>query len=171
MAHYQAANMTAATELIQRVSPALLRYFLLQQSTRSEADDLVQETWLRIHRVRHTYRAGGPLLPWIFAIARFVRIDGFRKRHRIDRNEQQMETLPDYLQAQPENAPTLPRLEELLNQLPESQREILILMKVTGLSLEETARATSLTVGAVKQKASRAYAKLRAVLQQVEKQQ
>lgn len=168
MESYQAANMGAATELIQRVSPALLRYFLLQQSTRSEADDFVQETWLRIHRARHTYRVSGPLLPWIFAIARFVRIDGFRKRHRINRNEQQMTTLPDYLQA--ENTPTSPQWEWLLNQLPESQREILILTKVTGLSLEETARATSLTVGAVKQKVSRAYAKLRVLLQQAEEQ-
>jgi RNA polymerase sigma-70 factor (ECF subfamily) len=50
--------------------------------------------------------------------------------------------------------------------LPESQREVLIMLKVNGLSVEEIARATSSTVGAVKQKAHRAYEKLRNLLQQ-----
>jgi len=41
-----------------------------QFASRSDADDLLQETWLRIHRVRHTYRPGEPVLPWFCAIAR-----------------------------------------------------------------------------------------------------
>jgi RNA polymerase sigma-70 factor (ECF subfamily) len=54
--------------------------------------------------------------------------------------------------------------ESLIADLPESQREVLTMLKVNGLSLDEVARATSSSVGAVKQKASRAYAKLRALL-------
>jgi len=45
--------------------------------------------------------------------------------------------------------------------LPESQREVLILLKVSGLSLEEVARATGVSIGSVKQKAHRAYDSLR----------
>jgi len=45
--------------------------------------------------------------------------------------------------------------------LSESQREVVAMLKVSGMSLEEVARATSSTVGAVKQKAHRAYEKLR----------
>jgi hypothetical protein len=37
---------------------------------------------MRIHRVRHTYRLGEPVLPWVFAIARRVRIDGYRRTPR-----------------------------------------------------------------------------------------
>ena len=48
--------------------------------------------------------------------------------------------------------------------LPESQREVLTMLKVLGMTVEEVARITSSTAGAVKQKAHRAYEKLRGVL-------
>ena len=54
--------------------------------------------------------------------------------------------------------------ERLLAELPESQREVVVLLKGEGLSLEEVARTTGSTIGSVKQKASRAYAKLRMIL-------
>ena len=167
MRRYQSADSAAAGELIERLSPGLLRFFTMQQLTRLESEDLVQETWLRIHRVRHTYRPDAPVLPWIFAIARNVRVDGFRKRHRIQRNELAMEVLPEPRRASERNASASdsPSFEVLMKELPESQQEVLILLKVNGLTLEETAAAMHLTVGAVKQKASRAYAKLRVLLQ------
>lgn len=49
----------------------------------------------------------------------------------------------------------------LIAALPEAQREVLVMLKVSGMSLEEVARATASTVGAVKQKAHRAYVALR----------
>jgi RNA polymerase sigma-70 factor (ECF subfamily) len=62
------------------------------------------------------------------------------------------------------SAPRGPDLEALLGSLPESQREVVVMLKVSGMSLEEVARATSSSVGSVKQKAHRAYEKLREVL-------
>ena len=53
------------------------------------------------------------------------------------------------------------KLEALLAPLSSGEREVLQMLKVEGLSLEEVARATSSTVGSVKQKAHRAYTKLR----------
>ena len=51
-------------------------------------------------------------------------------------------------------------LDALLGSLPESQREVIAMLKVSGMSLEEVARATSSSVGSVKQKAHRAYAEI-----------
>lgn len=76
---YQQADAEATTELIYRLSPDMCRFLLAQENTRTEAEDLLQNAWLRIHKSRHTYRAGAPVLPWVFAIAKHVRIDGFRK--------------------------------------------------------------------------------------------
>ena len=161
MERYQQGRETETAALIERLSPDLFRFFLAQQATRQEAHDLLQEAWLRIHRSRHTYRSGAPLLPWVFAIARCVRIDGFRRTSRISRNEQVSEQLPE-MAAAPDRPATPPLdLRHALSQLPEGQREVVTLLKVNGLSLEEASRATGLTVGAVKQKASRAYATLR----------
>ena len=53
----------------------------------------------------------------------------------------------------------------LLEQLPESQQVVIRMLKVSGMSLQEVANATGSTVGAVKQKAHRAYEKLRVLLQ------
>lgn len=82
MERYQQAGMEAAVVLIQALRPSLLRYFSSQTESCEKADDLLQETWLRIHRVRHTYRPGEPVLPWICAIARRTRIDGYRRTQR-----------------------------------------------------------------------------------------
>jgi len=104
------------------------------------------------------------VLPWVFAIAKHVRVDGYRKRRRIQHYESVPENLPEC--PPPREAPhaETPTFEYLISSLPESQREVLTMLKVNGLSLEEVAQATSSSVGAVKQKASRAYARLRTVL-------
>ena len=57
-----------------------------------------------------------------------------------------------------------PRFEEMLAELPDSQREIISMLKMDGFSIDEIAKATNSTPGAVKQKAHRAYTRLRAVL-------
>jgi RNA polymerase sigma-70 factor (ECF subfamily) len=161
---YQQADAEATTELIRRLNPDLLRFFLAQQTTRTEAEDLLQNTWLRIHKARHTYRTGAPVLPWVFAIAKHVRVDGYRKRRRIQRYESVPESLPECPSPQEPSRAETPTFESLIADLPQSQREVLTMLKVNGLSLDEVARATSSSVGAVKQKASRAYAKLRTLL-------
>jgi RNA polymerase sigma-70 factor, ECF subfamily len=160
---YQQGNPEAATALVAAVSPALLRFFRSQATSREQADDLLQDTWLRIHRVRHTYRPGEPVLPWIYAIARRARVDGYRRSRRISMHEAAVEVLPERpLPGEARNA--FPAFETLVAALPDAQREVITMLKVGGLSLEEVARATSSTVGAVKQKAHRAYVRLRRLL-------
>lgn len=163
MEAYQRGDGEAANRLIESVSPALHRYLAVHSADRRHADDLLQDVWLRIHKSRHTYRPGEPVLPWLYAIARHVRIDGYRRRE-FERQESTLEGV-----AEP-SAPSEPEssggadLEYLLSSLPESQREVVSLLKISGLSLEETARVTRSSVGSVKQKAHRAYEKLRTLL-------
>lgn len=164
MERYQQADPEAPRALIAALSPALLSFFRSQPANREHADDLLQDTWLRIHRVRHTYRPGEPVLPWVYAIARRVGVDGYRKKRRIAAHETAMETVPERpLQSEPQRH-QLPTFDELVAALPTSQQEVITMLKVGGLSLEEVARATSSTVGAVKQKAHRAYESLRKLL-------
>src|SRR4051794_24916729 len=88
---YQKGDCGAATALIYRLSPQLHRFFAVQYCSRGDADDLLQETWLRLHEVRHTYRPGEPVLPWLYAIARHVRIDHYRKARRRSAREERLE--------------------------------------------------------------------------------
>src|SRR5262249_13749429 len=146
----------AATALVDRPSPALYRFFLVHFLSRRYADDLLQETWMRIHEARHTYRVGEPVLPWLYAIALHVRVDHYRKARRIEDRERQAGSLPEAPAPAPGPPPSR-TIGQLLAPLPESQREVVFLLRVAGMSLEEVARATSPSVGSVKQKAHRAY--------------
>src|SRR5579875_861205 len=93
MVRYQQGDFAAATSLIEGISPQLHRFFSTQQASRAHADDLLQETWLRIHKVRHTYRPGEPALPWFYAIARHVRVDHYRKAVRTTEGERELEAI------------------------------------------------------------------------------
>jgi RNA polymerase sigma-70 factor (ECF subfamily) len=161
MARYQQGDFAAATVLIDCISPRLYRFFVAQSMSRADADDLLQETWLRIHKVRHTYRPGEPALPWFYAIARHIRVDHYRKSLRAAAGERELEEMSKGVSSPPHDGGAAGELEALLAPLPESQREVIAMLKVEGMSLEEVARATSSTVGSVKQKVHRAYKKLR----------
>ena len=163
MIQYQNADPVALDELVRRISPPLLRYFSGSRFAGNDAEDMTQDCWMRIHRSRHTYRASEPVMPWIYSIARHTRLDAYRKRRRLAAREVLVASVPDTLR---QDAPEVrdDNFERLVSTLPESQREVLFMLKVTGMSLDEIARATASTVGAVKQKARRAYLTLRRAL-------
>ncbi len=164
MAEYQQSDAHAAQSLVEALSPQFFRFFLGQVRNRALAEDLLQDFWLRIHSARHTYRPAAPVLPWMYAIARRVRIDQYRKNRRMIAHEFQVDSLPEV--PGPEAKPAVDLdLGRLLGTLPDSQREVILMLKVSGLSLEEVAQATRSSVGSVKQKAHRAYVKLRSLLE------
>lgn len=164
MLSYQQGDRIAASEFVRSLTPMLYRFFAGPRLAPGEADDMLQDCWLRIHRARHSYRPPAPVLPWVFAIARHSRLDAWRRRRRTQSREVLMDPLPERPApaAQPADENNFYRL---LESLPSSQREVLLMMKVSGMSIEEVARATGSTAGAVKQKAHRAYEKLRHLLQ------
>ena len=144
MSLYQEGDLAAATALIRSISPKLYRFFAAQEVSRGDADDLLQETWLRIHKVRHTYRAGEPALAWFYAIARHVRVDHYRKAMRTTIREQELEEI-----AGTATSGHRDQLEALLAPLSSGEREVVEMLKVEGLSLEEVARATGSSVGSL----------------------
>src|SRR5271154_1683093 len=113
MKQYQQADPAAAAALVELLSPQLYRFFASQMGSKTDAEDMLQDAWLRIHRVRHTYRPGEPLLPWVYAIARRVRVDHHRKRRRIASRETPADLLPEP-PAREEEQNKRPSFEELV---------------------------------------------------------
>jgi RNA polymerase sigma-70 factor (ECF subfamily) len=166
MIRYQQGDREGIEELVRRLSPSLLQFFFGWSVMREEAEDLLQECWMRVHAARHTYRPSEPVLPWIFGIARYTRLDGYRRTRRRQRREVLTPNPPEsYASEGVSEDPRSERIDEILKSLPESQREVIVMLKVSGMSLEEVACATSSTVGSIKQKAHRAYDKLRILLE------
>jgi len=165
MCAYQGADRAAAERFAAAVTPILSRFYYYLAGDTRHVDDLVQECWLRIHRARHTYRPGEPVLPWLFAIARHTRVDIYRRWQRSSARESSI----DDVTRQPSQDPRLALESSLdaqavlrcLQALPEAQREVLLMMKLNGMSVAEIARATGSSEAAVKQKAYRAYRAVR----------
>jgi RNA polymerase sigma-70 factor (ECF subfamily) len=164
MIGYQKADVVAMTALVELLSPQLYRFFAAQTESGWDADYMLQEVWLHIHRARHTYRPGEPLIPWVYAIARRVCTDNYHKRDRVAMHQMVAGMRPG-APGEDGKADAPPSFDARVAALPANQRELLILLKVNGLTHEEIARATASTVPAVKQTIHRAYQRLRDLLQ------
>jgi RNA polymerase sigma-70 factor (ECF subfamily) len=149
MARYQQGDALAVEGLVRSLSPRLFRFFVGAGVATADAEDLVQDCWVRIHRSRHTYRCPEPVLPWIFAIAHHTQLDSYRRRRRRESREVLVSEPPETA-ARIEQQPAVGEDEflRLLETLPESQREVILMLKVSGMSIEEVARATSSTSSA-----------------------
>jgi RNA polymerase sigma-70 factor (ECF subfamily) len=156
---YQQGDATAAAGLVRAVSPGFVRFCLSQGDSPQDIDDILQDIWLRVHNARHTYRPGAPAAAWLYAIARHARLDARRRRERFRARELQTDALPEVAAPRAEFGST--SMPDILACLPAGQREVLVMLKGCGMTLEEVARATSSTIGAVKQRAHRAYQRLR----------
>ncbi len=132
---------------------AHLRAFLRGRLSRlpDEVEDLVQETLLAVHNQRHTYESDQPLTAWVHAIARYKLIDLLRRRAGRDALNDPLDDELEVLAASDTEADDARRdLARLLERLPERQRLPIIHMKLEGLSVVETARATGMSESAVK---------------------
>src|SRR5215468_11309704 len=83
MARYAAGDDVAFQRLFALLAPRVRAFFLRSFSDASVADDLMQTTFLRLHRARASYRQDLPLKPWVFTIAASVRRDELRRRYRL----------------------------------------------------------------------------------------
>lgn len=165
MRRYQEADQAAAEELVSAVNPVLARYYYALTGNSRLVEDLLQECWLRIHRARHSYRPGEPVLPWILAIARHTRVDQYRKWQRSSGRESSIDAMAHHPSSDPrpmmDTRIQANAILAAMQAIPESQREVLMMLKVSGMSVEEVARATGSSAAAVKQKAYRAYQAVR----------
>jgi RNA polymerase sigma-70 factor (ECF subfamily) len=174
MQRYQAGDAGAFRELYAIAAPRLLGYLAKLSKSRATADDLLQQTFLKIHRARGAYVPGADPLPWFFAIAHRTFIDEARKVQRgivraagddVPEVPAGLDGAPDDRRDEPRVDPELARAAvDALAQLPAQQREAVVLTKLEGKSVAEAAEITGATVGAMKVRAHRGYEALRRLL-------
>ncbi|HHZ08754.1 MAG TPA: sigma-70 family RNA polymerase sigma factor [Rhizobiales bacterium] len=144
-----AGDERAYARFLERTA-ALVRGFARRRTADGGVDpeDIVQETLLAIHLKRHTWIADAPVLPWIFAIARFKIIDAYRRRGR--RIEIDVDEVAETL-AQPEAERASDRdVGRALDALAPGQRGVVAAITVEGYSIGETARRLGMTETAVR---------------------
>src|SRR5262245_27557300 len=87
MASYQAGRIDAFDRLYFSLEEELRAFFLARCHDSQRVDDLVQDTFLQIHRSRRSYLPGLPVRPWVFAIAKRVFLMYVRKVRRREAPE------------------------------------------------------------------------------------
>lgn len=164
MDDYAAGDDAGFDRLYALVANELWGFIFGRVRSPADAEDVMQQTLLQLHRSRGRYRVGANVHPWMFTIAWRLIID--RKRRSRDHLDVQELALSDR-GAQPDDrahaAELGARLESALLQLPERQRVALDLVRAVGLSHKETAEVLGTTESAVKSLLHRALATLREV--------
>ena len=152
----------AFTELFERHAPRLQG--TLRRIVGSASGDVLQTTFLSIVRARGRYQRGAPFRPWLYTVALNAARDYLRRHRREEPHP--TDKLPEAAaEPTPLPDPGLSRtVEAALAQLPENQREAIVLHRFDGFSFKEIAELLGVTETAVKVRAHRGYERLRTLL-------
>jgi RNA polymerase sigma-70 factor (ECF subfamily) len=145
--------------LIEQYQHRLLRYLVYLSGNRELAEDLFQETWIRVLERGHQYDGQHDFSTWLYAVARNLTIDYLRKKNPVSLDG----LMEDEEHAPLEPADTRPMAWELVAQheqaerisaalisIPAEYRETVMLRFQEGLALDEIATVTGAPLGTVK---------------------
>jgi RNA polymerase sigma-70 factor (ECF subfamily) len=153
--------MPTALELFERHHLAVYRFLRRMGSSRTDAEDLTQQVFLRVLQALPGYEERQLERAWVFRIARNVRLDHWRSRGRKPGGD----SFDERRQA-PRSVAHLDRLalDQALAGLGEPEREAFLLRELGGLGYREIAEATGATPDAVRSRIHRARLALREAL-------
>jgi RNA polymerase sigma-70 factor (ECF subfamily) len=151
--------------LLEPLIPALRRYAYALMRDHAAADDLVQDTLERALSRWSSRRPGGELRAWLFAILRNRHIDAYRQARRRG-TEVEIDEV-DHRETATRQVVAIEARDVLaaLEQLPEEQKSLLLLIGVEDFSYEEAARILGVPIGTVMSRLSRARQKLRSIVE------
>lgn len=167
MAAAQAGDSAAYRQLLTEILP-FVRAIIVRQIGRTD-EDAAQEALLSLHLVRHTYDPDRAFKPWLAAIVRHRLLDGLRRQTRRAAHEitvDDFDVTADRLttNSDQEAVDEVQALRHALDQLPEAQRQAILLVRLQDKSLAEAAVELGTNVGALKVSVHRALKRLKSLL-------
>jgi RNA polymerase sigma-70 factor (ECF subfamily) len=163
----------------------VFNFILRYTGQRARAEDLLQETWLKVVRGAVEYEPKARFTTWVYTIARNLCVDSARKESYrqadsldapaggVEEGEGRAlgDLVPADSSASPErgahNARVRPMLERALRALPDEQREVFILREYSGIPFKEIAQVTGTAENTVKSRMRYALESLRKKLQEL----
>ena len=169
---FYAGDAPLFRHLVEQHTPRLMAFVRPFADGEDDAEDLVQETWQLVYRKRETFRGTGTLLGWIYSIARNVCL-GRRRRVAVHGAGSPDPALHVGGGAAPpervvEDAEFRRDLNTAIMQLPEHERDVVILRLVEQRSTKEAATALGCAEGTVKAALHHAIGKLRVTMKEWE---
>lgn len=164
----QRGDRTALSNLIDRHYDALTGYlYRLMHGDRTLAQDLTQETFLRVLRGIDGYQYPRPFKPWLYAIATNLARNHYtsadiRRTQSIEADDDPLDEVDDHLpDAYFDRQDEAQAVIDALRSLPDHQREVIILAYYQSLALSEIAETLGIPLGTVKSRLSIGIARLR----------
>jgi RNA polymerase sigma-70 factor, ECF subfamily len=172
MVAYQNGNIAAFDSLYGRYQNRLYRYFMLKFLNAAMASELFQESFLRVHKARHSFVPDRKFSTWIFSIAANLHKDELRRRTRRPGDVNWKEVEDSALQNQSRTTiedefvsnENIKLLMNALEKIPEDQKDVILLHKFEDMSFPEIAEVTGMKTEAVKSKAFRGYKNLKKLI-------
>lgn len=167
-------DSTAFDEVYERYSPMVYNLALRLAGSTEEAEDLCQETFLKIYRHLAGFQGRSSLSTWIYRVA----LNNCRSRYRRQRrwrtrllpdSTEQLERLEDGRRGPEERAVARDSVETIsaaIVQLPRIFREAVVLRDIESLSYEEIAEVLGLRIGTVRSRIARGRDRLRSLLKE-----
>jgi len=161
----------AYRELVGRFGPGLLGYFARNTGNQADAEDLLQDVFVRLVKAFPAYREKERFEVWLYRMARHLLIDYWRKRKVSLAAEDWM--IEEQITADPldrmTDRETQDELQRALAKLSPEQREVILMRYFSDLTFEEIAKANATPLGTALARAHRGLARLKELLTQKEK--
>jgi len=176
---FQNGSVEAYNILVERYSDRLIHYLYGFLGDVRRCEDLLQDTFLRVYRNRHSYQRIARFSTWLYTIAGNLARSEYRKRKRrrvysiqaVNREDEEYDlAVPDEAFTPDEYAERQIQdryIREALYMIPASFREVVVLRDVQQLAYEEIAEITGLPMGTVKSRINRGRSKLQYLLKDV----
>jgi RNA polymerase sigma-70 factor (ECF subfamily) len=170
MLRFQKGEVRAFEELVRRHRTPVFSFLVRLTGDRGRAEDLCQETFLRVVRAAESWEPRALFRTWLYAVARNQAQDEARRRafRRTEPEGDPAATAGASADPGPEEAAAgallRPKLEAALASLPEEQREVFLLREHAGLRFPEIAEVTGVPENTVKSRMRYALEALRARL-------
>ena len=172
--NFQEGDLTAYDEIVYRYKDQLLNFAFRFVGNIEEAEDVVQETFLRLYRNRYAYRRIAKFSTWIYTIASNLAKTELRKRKRrklvsisdmgFDEKEFEIEDQEADTERVAAGALKEEIIQKAIDELPPRFKQVIILRDIQELSYEEVGEIMAVPLGTVKSRLNRARLKLQAKL-------
>jgi len=156
MAKAQAGDESAYRILLGELATTIEKYLNSRFGGYNFIDDCVQECLISIHNARHTYSTQRAFRPWFFAIVKNKAIDFLRARNRTTAHHSDVDIDLISEDGQVEVLDNRITQGQLLAGLKQEHREVIVLCKLEGYSIDEAAKRLEISPGAVKLRVHRA---------------
>ncbi len=166
MLAFKSGDARAFSTLVTRHRGSVFNFIFRYTNHRQRAEDLLQETWLKVVRSAGEYQPKARFTTWVFTIARNLCVDSarkeaYRKTDSLDapvggdaEGRELGEMVQDVEGAAPDraahNTRLRPMLEKALCSLPDEQREVFLLREYHGIGFKEIADVTGVNENTVK---------------------